>query len=58
MWKREPDVPACPQCGATLKHVRTITHLSELPDIQIFYCAAPQYVETIKLERAAEVMHA
>ena len=49
----EPNAPLCPQCCATMKHVRTIAHLDDLPQIQIFYCAACEHVETIKLKKAA-----
>jgi hypothetical protein len=36
-----------------MKHVRTIGHLHDLPEIQIVYCAPCEHAETIKLERAA-----
>jgi hypothetical protein len=49
----QPNAPTCPQCRATMKHVRTIAHLDDLPQIQIFYCAACEHVETIKLKKAA-----
>jgi hypothetical protein len=53
MSKPEPIAPRCPHCDATMKHVCTIGHLHNLPEIQIFYCAPCKHVETIKLERAA-----
>jgi len=49
----DSNAPTCPHCGAPMKHVRTIDHLRNLPEIQIFYCAPCQHVETIKLKRAA-----
>jgi hypothetical protein len=49
----KPTAAACPQRGVTMKHVRTIAHLPNLPEIQIFYCAPCEHVETIKLKRAA-----
>jgi hypothetical protein len=36
-----------------MRRVRTIAHLTDLPEIQIFYCAPCQRAETVKLERAA-----
>jgi hypothetical protein len=39
MPKSEPSGSTCPHCGAAMKHVRTIAHLANLPEIQIFYCA-------------------
>jgi hypothetical protein len=53
MSKAEPHAPTCPHCGATMKHVCTIAHLRDLPEIQIFYCGPCERVETIKLEPAA-----
>ena len=53
MSKPEPPAPPCPHCDATMKHVRTIGHLHDLPEIQIFHCAPCEHAETIKLERAA-----
>jgi hypothetical protein len=53
MEKRAPTSVTSPQCGAVLRHVRTITHLGNLPDLEIFFCAACSHVETVKLKRAA-----
>jgi hypothetical protein len=53
MSKAEPKPPTCPHCAATMKHVRAIAHLRDLPEIHIFYCVPCEHVETIKLERAA-----
>jgi hypothetical protein len=36
-----------------MKHVRTIGHLGDLPEISIFYCAPCQHVETTQQKRAA-----
>jgi hypothetical protein len=53
MSKPNQNTPVCPHCGAAMQHVRTIAHLRDLPEIQIFYCAPCQHVETTKLKRAA-----
>jgi hypothetical protein len=53
MEKRAPNTPTCPRCGAAMRHVRTITHLGDLPDIEIFFCGVCSHVETVRLKRAA-----
>ena len=53
MSKPGPYAPVCPQCGGVMKHVRTIGHLDNLPEIQIYYCAPCQHVETTQQKRAA-----
>jgi hypothetical protein len=53
MEKRAPTSLTCPHCGAVLRHVRTITHLGDLPDVEIFFGAACSHVETMQLKRAA-----
>jgi C4-type Zn-finger protein len=53
MEKRAPTTLTCPQCAAVLRHVRTIPHLGDLPDIEIFFCAACSHAETAQLKRAA-----
>ena len=37
MQKPKPITHACPNCGTSMKHVRTIANLAGLPEIQIFY---------------------
>lgn len=53
MSNPDPEGSACPRYGAAMKHVRTIAHLDNLPEIHIFYCAPCEHVETVKLKRAA-----
>ena len=53
MSKPEPVAPPCPHCGFIMKHVRTIEHLHDLPEIRIFYCAPCEHAETVKLKWAA-----
>jgi hypothetical protein len=49
----EKRAPTTLTCGAVLRHVRTITHLGDLPDIEIFFCAACSHAESLQLTRAA-----
>jgi hypothetical protein len=53
MEKRAPTTLTCPPYGAALRHVHTIAHVGDLPDVEIFYSAACSHMETMKLRRAA-----
>ncbi|MBV9235509.1 MAG: hypothetical protein JOZ94_06720 [Xanthobacteraceae bacterium] len=53
MEKRAPTTLTFPHSGAVLRHARTNTYLGDLPDIEIFFCAACSHVEIAQRERAA-----
>jgi hypothetical protein len=50
----EAPVPLlCPDCGEPMKLVKTISHVSGLPELFVFYCSRCKQAETKVQERAA-----
>ena len=44
--------PLCPDCREPMKLVRTIAHISSLPELFVFYCSRCKQAETKVQERA------
>jgi hypothetical protein len=53
MSSEAPVPPLCPDCGEPMKLVKTITHVSGLPELFVYYCSRCKQAETKVQERAA-----
>ena len=48
-----PAPPLCPECHEPMKLVKTLSHLSGVPEIFVFYCSRCKQAEIKVQERSA-----
>jgi hypothetical protein len=48
-----PLPPLCPDCGEPMKLIKTIAHVSGLPELFVFYCSRCKRAETKVQQRDA-----
>jgi len=53
MSSAAPAPPLCPDCREPMKLVKTIDHVSGLPELFVFYCSRCKQAETKVQERHA-----
>jgi len=46
MSSEAPVPPLCPDCREPMKLVKTIAHVSGLPELFVFYCSRCKQAET------------